>query len=134
MCRLVCTFVCTQTLKTARFFLLRGPFSFLFVSESKDKRCFTPIHCASLTGNAECISTLLDGGSEVNSRGFAGATPLHITVSSYCEIFLFNLHLGDSHIQNFHLGRYIVGYTVGNLVLRQRASGAVKRDFRTYIR
>ena len=34
----------------------------------------------------------------------------------------------------FHLGRYIVGYTVGNLVLRRRASGAVKRVFRTYIR
>ena len=43
-------------------------------------------------------------------------------------------HLGDNCIQNFHLGRYIVGYTVGNLVLRRRASGAVKRDFRTYIR
>ena len=26
--------------------------------------------------------------------------------------------LGDNYIQNFHLGRYIVGYTVGNLVLR----------------
>ena len=37
-------------------------------------------------------------------------------------------------IQNFHLGRYIVGYTVGNLDLRRRASGAVKRDFRPYIR
>ena len=47
---------------------------------------------------------------------------------SYC------VHLGDNHIQNFHLGRYIVGYTVGNLVLRRRASGAVKRDFRTYLR
>ena len=33
-------------------------------------------------------------------------------------------------IQNFHLERYIVGYTVGNLVLRRRISGAVKRDFR----
>ena len=32
------------------------------------------------------------------------------------------------------LGRYIVGYTFGNLVLRRRASGAVKRDFRTNIR
>ena len=42
--------------------------------------------------------------------------------------------LGDNCIQNFNLGRYIVGYTVGNLVLRRRASGAVKRDFRTYIR
>ena len=44
------------------------------------------------------------------------------------------LNLGDNCIQNFNLGRYIVGYTVGNLVLRRRASGAVKRDFRTYIR
>ena len=42
--------------------------------------------------------------------------------------------LGDNCIQNLHLGRYIVGYTVGNLVLRRSASGAVKRDFRTYIR
>ena len=44
------------------------------------------------------------------------------------------INLGDNCIQNFYLGRYIVGYTVGNLVLRRRASGAVKRDFRTYIR
>ena len=43
-------------------------------------------------------------------------------------------HLGDSCIQNFHFGRYIVGYTIGNLVLRRHASGAVKRDFRAYIR
>ena len=41
--------------------------------------------------------------------------------------------LGDNCIQNFHLGTYIVRYTVGNLVLQQHASGAVKRDFRTYI-
>ena len=41
--------------------------------------------------------------------------------------------LGDDCIQNFHFGRYIVGYTVGNLVLRRRANGTVKRDFRTYI-
>ena len=41
--------------------------------------------------------------------------------------------LGDNCIQNFHLRRYIVGYTVGNLVLRQRVSGAVKRDFRPHI-
>ena len=47
---------------------------------------------------------------------------------------LLSLQLGDNCIQNFHLWRYIVGYTVGNLVLRRRVSGAVKRDFRTYIR
>ena len=62
------------------------------------------------------------------------------TKSSQCHsvmvlILYFKLlwyDLGDNCIQNFHLGRYIVGYTVGNLVLRRR--GAVKRDFRTYIR
>ena len=46
----------------------------------------------------------------------------------------FFLYLGDNCIQNFHLGRYIVGYAVGNLVLRRRPSVAVERDFRTYIR
>ena len=62
--------------------------------------------------------------------------------ASFCK----KLNLGDNCIQkNFHLGRYIVGYTVGNsvlrrrasrvgnLVLRRRASGAVKRELRTYI-
>ena len=34
-------------------------------------------------------------------------------------------HLGDNCIQIFHLGRYIVGYTIGNFVLRRRISGAV---------
>ena len=44
------------------------------------------------------------------------------------------LQLGDNCIQIFHLGRYIVGYTVGNFVLRRRVRGAVKHDFRPYIR
>ena len=35
-------------------------------------------------------------------------------------------HLGDNCIHNFHLGRYIIGYAAENLVLRPRASGAVK--------
>ena len=39
------------------------------------------------------------------------------------------IYLGDNCIQNICLGRYIVGYTVGNLVLRGHVSGAVKRDF-----
>ena len=58
-------------------------------------------------------------------------------VWGFCVLSLFHcvvLELGDNCIQNFHLRRYIVGYTVGNLVLRQRVSGAVKRDFQTYIR
>ena len=47
---------------------------------------------------------------------------------------IWSIFLGDNCIQNVHLGRYIDGYTVGNLVLRGRVSGAVKRNFRTYIR
>ena len=54
---------------------------------------------------------------------------IHLTLSYWTD-----LYLGDNGIQNFHLGRYIVGYTVGNLVLRRHVSGAIKRDFRTYIR
>ena len=46
--------------------------------------------------------------------------------------FSFALQLGDNCIQNFHLGRYIVGYTVRNLVLRRCASGAMKSDLRMY--
>ena len=41
---------------------------------------------------------------------------------------------GDNHIQNAHLGRYIVGYTFGNHVLRLRSRVAVKLNFRPYIR
>ena len=58
---------------------------------------------------------------------------IHVSLSVCCSP-LGKGQLRDNSIQNFHLGRYIVGYTVGNLVLRQRASVAVKRDFRTYIR
>ena len=43
------------------------------------------------------------------------------------------IKLGDNRIQSFHLGRYIVGYTFGNLVLRVCTSGALKHDFRPYI-
>ena len=45
------------------------------------------------------------------------------------------VHLNEkNHIQNFHLGRYIVGYTFGNHVLRLRLLVAVKLNFRPYIR
>ena len=41
-------------------------------------------------------------------------------------ILVIHIHLGDNCIQNCHLGRYIVGYTVGNSVLQRRVSGAIK--------
>ena len=61
---------------------------------------------------------------------------LHVTKTLTCFIYKYRsvTKLGDNCIQIFHLGRYIVGYTVGNFVLRRRVSGAVKHDFRPYIR
>ncbi|ELU16238.1 hypothetical protein CAPTEDRAFT_194722 [Capitella teleta] len=47
--------------------------------ESRDRRCFTPIHCASQSGNVDVVLSLLDGGCEANARGYAGTTPLHIS-------------------------------------------------------
>ena len=68
---------------------------------------------------------------------FRKSSAAHIKII-VCVLFHMNMldqiQLGDNCIQNFHLGRCIVGYTVGNLVLRRRVSGAVKHDFRTYIR
>jgi len=55
-------------------------FGYLF-PEKRDRRCFTPIHCAAQSGNIDVIVALLSSGSEANSRGFAGTTPLHISVS-----------------------------------------------------
>ena len=57
------------------------------------------------------------------------------TGSTFFYITLFETSdLGDNCIQNVHLGRYIVGYMVGNFVLRRRVSGAVKCNFRPYNR
>ena len=73
----------------------------------------------------------------------ANTTSFIATITETSVIYLSKLQetfkppttqLGDNHIQNFHLGRYIVGYTVGNLVLWRGVSGALKRDFQTYIR
>ena len=65
---------------------------------------------------------------------FRPSLSYHLSLKSLFCLYLSGYELEDNCIQNFQLGRYIVGYTVGNLVLRRRASGAVKRDFRTYIR
>ena len=40
----------------------------------------------------------------------------------------------DNLIQNFHLGRYIIGYTFRNHVLRLCLRVAVKLNFRPYVR
>ena len=40
----------------------------------------------------------------------------------------FATKLGDNCIQILHLGRYIVGYTVANLVLRRSTSGTISHS------
>ena len=49
--------------------------------EVRDNRSLAPIHSASQSGQVEVVLALLDGGADVNSRGFAGSTPLHVSVS-----------------------------------------------------
>ena len=52
----------------------------------------------------------------------------------YISMFVWRNDLRFNCIQNFHLGRYIVGYMVGHLVLGRHVSRAVKCDFQLYIR
>ena len=57
-------------------------FSWLFtlISDVRDRRMFTPLHCASQSGNNDVVVTLTKAGADPNCRGFAGTTPLHISV------------------------------------------------------
>ena len=74
------------------------------------------------------------------SSSFGCFSNFHLIISLWFSnfknntLFLIFKQLGDNCIQNVHLGRYIVGYMVGNFVLRRRVSGAVKRNFRPYNR
>ena len=67
---------------------------------------------------------------------YSNITIILLNVTSSFIAHFFFWHLGDNCIQKFHLGTYIVDTCIRSetLVLRRRASGAVKRDFRTYIR
>ena len=41
---------------------------------------FTPMHTACRHGNCHIVVALIEvGGADVNQRGFAGATPLHLS-------------------------------------------------------
>ena len=44
----------------------------------------------------------------------------------HLALSLFVSELGDNCIQNFYLGRYIVGYTVGNLCQKKRPITKIK--------
>lgn len=49
---------------------------------AQDENSAAPIHVASRHGQVEILVALLDNGVDINSRGHAGATPLHVSVSS----------------------------------------------------
>ena len=75
----------------------------------------------------------------INTRGILIMTMMMINVqpcyfkNSIRHLLLeTSILLGDNCIQNILCGRYIVGYTVGNLVLRRHTSGALIRDFLPY--
>lgn len=49
-------------------------------SDAEDGRSFTAMHTACRHGNPRVVITLIEvGGANVNQRGFAGATPLHVS-------------------------------------------------------
>ena len=60
----------------------------------------------------------------LRNRLTQGTDFFYIPFKYSCINFLSCIDLGDNCIQNFNLGGYIVGYTVGNLV---------KHDFQPYI-
>ena len=56
------------------------------------------------------------------------------SIAVYNDISRANYLYSDSCIQTLHLGRYILRYTVGNLVLQLRTSEVLKCDIWRYIR
>ena len=55
---------------------------------------------------------------------------IHLSITvTFSGIAKCCFNLGDNCIKNFHLGRYIVGFTVRNFVLLQSISRALKRNF-----
>ena len=46
-----------------------------------DRRLSSSIHCAALSGNSKVLKVLLSHGGDANAKAYAGATPLHISVS-----------------------------------------------------
>ena len=70
-----------------------------------DNRSSTPIHSASQNGQVQVVLALLDNGVDVNSRGFSGSTPLHLSVSTLllCCCYLWR-----------------IGFSVANPAVKQR--------------
>ena len=62
----------------------------------------------------------------------AAAGSLHNILRFHCnfKVQMLLVHLnGDNHIQNFHLGMYIAGYTFGNHALHLPWRVTIKRNF-----
>ena len=76
----------------------------------------------------EILAKRAKTGKKTEEKTIEEKTTLHSTFSYALKFAMLAGYLGDNCIQNFHLGTYIVG----NLLLRRRASGAVKPDFQPY--
>ena len=85
-----------------------------------------------ISTNCTCLPPPCD--FYMNDTSINTTSTVMTTVSTAATTGMLITDLGDNCIQNFHSGMYIVEYTVGNLVLRPRTSGAIKREFRTYVR
>ena len=81
--------------------------------------------------------SVLDAWNISLKRVYVDIRTLHFIMgyAVYLNKLDYNTFLGSGlwrdSFNTFPLAMYIVGYTVGNSVLRRRASEAVKRDFRT---
>ena len=62
----------------------------------------------------ECLSVLIILKGPLDTNTYLGIG----TAEKYKILALILIQFGDNCIQNIHLWRYIVRYTVGNLVLR----------------
>ena len=52
----------------------------------------------------------------------------HALIQCVVKCLAVDCKVGDNCAQSFHLGSYIVGYTVGNLVSRRRENGTKRID------
>jgi len=79
---------------------------FPLIAELRDKRNLAALHYGCQVGNTDTVTVLLNAGAEVNARGFAGTTPLHIAVST-CWL-LAVLHTAIGQVITFTLTRVLL--------------------------
>ena len=54
---------------------------FCFSSDARNRKGYTPLHFASMSGQAEVVIALLKSSADINAKGLSNVTPLHLAVS-----------------------------------------------------